>query len=350
MIRKEIQKISLRYRTLSSQMLKINSQEEVYCIRQYFDFITETPFLMEYINKCKTQDYDFAKIFSERGWRDVLSLPSKEEELVSYGYQLLQYILNGQISLIGLCMEYTGSNKISDNIEAFVKKSIEPFVVALRTFIELSFIDCDDEAGKEVEKKLTTIFLSYCQKDTDIAQFLEEHLAPQLKDKAKISRDIRDVEYHQSFKKFMQTIEQHDFVITIISDNYLKSRNCMYEMLEVVKDSNFSQKLIFIVLSDEDVKYYKEEPLKKIGADIYSASEQAEYTKYWTAFDKKLDKQIEDIGNSMHAITQIKEKKIVQKILLDMPEFLEFIADNKGIPFSEHVANNFADMISFMKL
>lgn len=35
MNRKEIQKISLQYRTLSSQMLKMNSQEEMYCIQQF---------------------------------------------------------------------------------------------------------------------------------------------------------------------------------------------------------------------------------------------------------------------------------------------------------------------------
>ena len=88
-------------------------------------------------------------------------LPAKQEELVSYGYQLLQYILDGPKSLIGLCMGYTGSNKFSDNIEAFVRKSIEPFVVAIRTYIELCFIDCEDVAENQ-ENKVVTIFLSYC--------------------------------------------------------------------------------------------------------------------------------------------------------------------------------------------
>ena len=77
----------------------------------------------------------------------------------------------------------------------------------------------------------------------------------------RFQRDIRDVEYHESFKRFMQSIEKHDYVITIISDNYLKSRNCMFEMLEVVKDSYFS-KSYFIVLGDDDAKYYKNIPKK----------------------------------------------------------------------------------------
>lgn len=350
MNRKELQKISLQYRTLSSQMLKMNSQEEMYCIQQYFDFVTGTKFIMDYINVCITQEYNFEQIFADREWRDVLVLPSKQEELVSYGYQLLQYILDGPKNLIGLCMGYTGSNKFADNIEAFVRKSLEPFVVAVRTHIELGFIDCEDVTELGTENKLVTIFLSYCQKDTDIADFLEESMTPHIHDKAKISRDIRDVEYHESFKRFMQSIEKHDYVITIISHNYLKSRNCMFEMLEVVKDSNFSEKLLFIVLDDDDVKYYKSTPTDSIGADVYSASGQAEYSKYWSLIDKELDAEIEEIGNPMYAITQIKEKRIVQKILLDLPEFLEFIRDNKGISFTEHITNNFVEMLSFMKL
>lgn len=350
MTKKELQKISLQYRTLSSQMLKMNSQEEMYCIQQYFDFITDTPFIINYINECNTQEYDFKQIFADKEWNEVLELPSKQEALISYGYQLLQYILDGPKYLFGLSRGYTGSNKIADHIEAFVRKSIEPFVVAIRTYIEIGFIDCEEETVIAIENKITTIFLSYCQKDTDIADFLEDTMMPHIQDKAKISRDIRDVEYHESFKRFMQSIEKHDFVIMLISDNYLKSRNCMYEVLEVVKDSNFSEKLLFIVLSDEDAKYYKTTLTESIGADVYSMLGQAKYSKYWSTIDKDLDKEIEEIGSPMYAITQIKEKRIVQKILLDMPEFLEFIRDNKGISFSEHVANNFTDMISFMRL
>ena len=349
MTKKELQKISLQYRTLASQMLKINSQEEMYCIQQFFDFINETSFLMSYIEECITEEYDFKSIFEEKDWRDILHLPSNQKELISYGFQLIKYILDGPKQLIGLCMGYTSSNKFSDNIEAFMRKSIEPFVVAVRTYIELNFIDADDE-NANLDKTVKTVFLSYCQKDKDIADCIDEKIGHILEGKATLSRDIRDVEYHESFKKFMQSIENHDYVISIISDNYLKSRNCMYEMLEVVKDSNFSQRLLFIVLTNEDAKYYKVAPIQDIGADVYSVSGQAKYSKFWSQMDKELDSEIEEIGNSIYAINQIKEKKIIQKILLDLPDFLEFVRENKGLSLTEHLENGFADMISFMEL
>ena len=74
----------------------------------------------------------------------------------------------------------------------------------------------------------------------------------------------------------MNSIEKHDYVITLISDRYLKSRNCMYEMLEVVKDSNFSKRLIFIVISEKDRSLYKSEQELPIEARVYTASGQAE--------------------------------------------------------------------------
>ena len=51
MTKKELRKISLQYRTLSSQMLKIDSQEEVNYIKVFYDYITCTPAIFNYIHK-----------------------------------------------------------------------------------------------------------------------------------------------------------------------------------------------------------------------------------------------------------------------------------------------------------
>lgn len=233
MTKKELRKISLQYRTLSSQMLKIDSQEEINCVKIFFDYITNIPFIMAYISDCHKEDYDFAEIYKNKSWNDMLTLPDTQEAIVDYGYQLLQYILDGPKQLHALAFGYTSSRKFKDMIAAFMRKAIEPFVIAVKSYLELSLIDCPEGVPvASTEEQEKTLFLSYCQKDSDIANLIETGLAPHINGKAKISRDIRDVEYHESFKKFMQTIETHDFVIMIVSDHYLKSRNCMFEVLE----------------------------------------------------------------------------------------------------------------------
>lgn len=349
MNKKELRKISLQYRTLSSQMLKIDAQEEINYIQMFYDYITNTPLIFDYIQSCSKTTYNFKEIYEAKGWNEVLSLPSSQEELVCYGYQLLQYVLEGPKQLFILGHGYTGSNKFKDAIVAFMRKTIEPFVVAIRSFLELELIDCDDTMPEKVSEN-KTIFLSYCQKDSDIADLIDEKLGTKIKGKAVISRDIRDVEYHESFKRFMQSIEQHDYVITLISDSYFKSRNCMYEVLEVVKDSRFAEKLIFIVLSNEDKQYYKTQPATEVGANVYSTSGQTAYSLFWKQQEKVLQSQIDELGDPTYAITQIKEKKTIQKILLDIPEFIEFVRDSKGIPLAEHIAHDFSDILNFMNL
>lgn len=351
MTKKELRKISLQYRTLSSQMLKIDSQEEINCVKIFFDYITNTSFIMEYISECHKENYDFAEIYKNKSWNDMLTLPDSQEAIIDYGYQLLQYILDGPKQLHALAYGYSSSKKFKDMIAAFMRKTVEPFVTAVKSYLELSLLDCpENESEVTAELQEKTLFLSYCQKDSDIANMIEGGLAPHINGKARISRDIRDVEYHESFKKFMQTIETHDFVIMIISDHYLKSRNCMFEVLEVIKDSQFQKKLAFIVLSDGDIQYYQDQALPSIGAKVYSLEGQTTYSLYWAKVEKELQEQIEALGDPTRAIHQIKEKRIVQKILLDLPEFMEFIKDAKGLPLTEHIKTEFKDILNFMGL
>lgn len=332
-------------------MLKIDSQEEINYVKIFFDYITNTSFIMEYIFECHKEDYDFAEIYKSKSWNDMLTLPSSQEAIVDYGYQLLQYILDGPKQLHALAYGYSNSKKFKDMIAGFMRKAIEPFVTAVKSYLELSLIDCPETEPEVInESHEKTLFLSYCQKDSDIANLIEVELEPHINGKVRISRDIRDVEYHESFKKFMQTIESHDFVIMIISDHYLKSRNCMFEVLEVIKDSKFQKKLAFIVLTDEDIQYYQEQNIPSIDAKVYSLEGQTEYSLYWEKVEKELQDQIEALGDPTRAIHQIKEKRIVQRILLDLPEFMEFIKDAKGLPLSEHIDSGFKDILKFLEI
>ena len=268
---------------------------------------------------------------------------------MNYGYQLLGYILDGPKNLNGITLGYSNSRKFSDCIEAFMRKTVEPFVVALRTYIELDYIDVEDQVENSDANEVT-IFLSYCQRDSDVANFIDDGLSLAVNGKAMISRDIRDVDYHQSFKTFMQSIERHDYVVMIISDNYLKSRNCMFEMLEVIKDNNFKDKLLFVVLSDDDKKLYKNIDIERVTADVYTNDGAFSYTKYWQDEEKKLEDKIKELGDPTISLNFIKELKLVRKILLDLNELLEFIKDNKGLPLSEHADSRFVHMTEFMKL
>lgn len=206
----------------------------------------------------------------------------------------------------------------------------------------------------EINEKLESIngekkiFLSYSHKDADIADLIQKKLEILLDEKAVISRDVRDVKFHQSFYQFMQSIQEHDFVIMVVSDHYLKSRNCMYEVLEAVKNKDYKKKIICIILGDEDVKYYTNPTESSIGVDLYHVKEEAKYIKYWGKEMQELQKKIDEIADPMYGINLISEKKIVNKIMLDIPEFFDYVRTLKGLTLSEHIENGFSEMLEFM--
>lgn len=192
-----------------------------------------------------------------------------------------------------------------------------------------------------VQKKL---FLSYCQKDSCVADLIEKGILDKVRG-VSISRDIRDVKYKESFSEFMQTIGEHDFVISIVSDKYLKSRNCMYEITETMRDRKYGEKLLYVVISDKDIIYYADQTLK-IKADIYSISGQTEYLKYWQEEEKQLEQQIDSIAEPLLIGEHVEELKVVKKIQIEIQEFMRFLRDRKGISLQEMIDSDFDDMIS----
>lgn len=82
----------------------------------------------------------------------------------------------------------------------------------------------------------------------------------------RIIRDKRDLGYKGSIREFMERIGRGNCVIVVISDKYLRSPNCMFELVEVADGKEFHDRVFPVVLKDADIY----DPLKRI-----------EYIKYW---------------------------------------------------------------------
>lgn len=82
----------------------------------------------------------------------------------------------------------------------------------------------------------------------------------------KITRDKRDLGYKGSIREFMERIGQGNCVIVVISDKYLRSPNCMFELVEITEGKQFHDRIFPVVLADANIY----DPLKRI-----------EYVKHW---------------------------------------------------------------------
>lgn len=82
----------------------------------------------------------------------------------------------------------------------------------------------------------------------------------------KITRDKRDLGYKGSIKEFMERIGQGNCVIVVVSDKYLRSPNCMFELVEIAENKQFHDRIFPVVLADADIY----DPVKRLG-----------YVKHW---------------------------------------------------------------------
>jgi hypothetical protein len=84
----------------------------------------------------------------------------------------------------------------------------------------------------------------------------------------KIIRDRRDLVYKSSIKEFMERIGRGNCVIVVVSEQYLRSPHCMFELVEIAEHKQFYDRVFPIVLAETNIY----DPLKRI-----------DYIKYWEA-------------------------------------------------------------------
>lgn len=157
--------------------------------------------------------------------------------------------------------------------------------------------------------KKIDVFLSYCWSDKDIADEIYDNLVNH-QNNISIHRDVADIQQWGNIKKFMQSIEKMDYTILLISDAYLKSRNCMYEVLEVMKDSAYDNKIFPVIIFN----------------GIYQLSIRAQYVKYWQNEYEQFQTTLEEI-NKQNLGSLIEDLKHLQNIAANVAEFLSKVSE-----------------------
>ncbi|HEY4327120.1 MAG TPA: tetratricopeptide repeat protein [Mucilaginibacter sp.] len=108
------------------------------------------------------------------------------------------------------------------------------------------------------------IFLSYAWANADVVDEIDNDFKTI---GIKLTRDVRDLGYRKSIKEFMYSIDEHDFVLMLISDEYLRSENCMYEVTELLGTHHFKERILPIVHDN--------------ASQIFKLMERAVYYDYW---------------------------------------------------------------------
>ncbi len=170
------------------------------------------------------------------------------------------------------------------------------------------------------------IFLSYCHKDESIADNLDNDFR---KIGIYLSRDVRELKYKDSIKEFMKKIRTHDYALLIISENYLKSTGCMYEVLELLKDQDCYQRILPII---DDYSIFNK--------SLY-------YVRYWQKQINYLKSQMDGLNES-DIISSIQHLKLIEQICSIIDEFIHKIRDMKHFSLYEMRETNYECILNYI--
>lgn len=161
------------------------------------------------------------------------------------------------------------------------------------------------------EEDSKTIFLSYNWNDVEVADKIDKYLSafPRIT----VKRDIRDIGIWKSIREFMKSIRQQDYVVLIVSDLYLRSRNCMFEVMEVMKEVEYKDKIFPAVLEK----------------GIYNPLVRVEYAKYWQQECNKLEAAIKELDTENIAGFAV-DLRQYKSIASSIGEFLDIVADKNN--------------------
>lgn len=156
--------------------------------------------------------------------------------------------------------------------------------------------------------KTNTIFLSYSWNDKDIANSIDEYLSKN--SNVSVKRDVRDIGVWKSIRGFMESIRDQDYAVLVISDTYLKSPNCMFEVMEVMKERKYEDRIFPVV----------------VNRAIYDPFVRVRYIEYWQNKCEELEKVIKSI-DIVNVAEMIYELKRYRSIASSIGEFLSLVVD-----------------------
>ena len=147
---------------------------------------------------------------------------------------------------------------------------------------------------------MQTLFISYCWEDGTL---YADDLENELSDKFDVRRDKSSLRCNDNIDSFMHKIADCDNVVIVLTQKYLKSKNCMKEVAYLSKQPEWNSKCVVLVIYN----------------DIYSLDTQEEILSYW---EQKRNTLENELKNSRSAFLCREEYESVLDVCNTLEAFL----------------------------
>lgn len=167
------------------------------------------------------------------------------------------------------------------------------------------------------------IFLSYAWANVAVANEIDSTF---MQYGITFLRDVRDIPYTGNIKEFMHQITKSDFVAMLISEEYIKSENCMYEVMELLNAHEFEKRILPIIIGD----------LRVFNADV-----QSNCYDYWS---KHVEITVSRFQSHPNEKT-LSDKKKSQNIYNSLGVFFQKLSELKCEKYEELKTKNYKPLL-----
>lgn len=146
-------------------------------------------------------------------------------------------------------------------------------------------------------------------------------------------RDKAEIKYKDSILEFMQRIGRGDCVIVVISDKFLKSPYCMYELLEVERNAGLRARIFPVVLPD---------------ANIFDPVVMLDYIGHWEDRYEALDTKLKGVkGHGLKALQETLNKyDEIRRLFVDI---VSLLSDMNTLSSERHLDSGFKDLVDALR-
>jgi len=163
------------------------------------------------------------------------------------------------------------------------------------------------------------VFISYAwQGESEtIAEEVEQELK---KRRLTVIRDKSLLGYTGRIKAFMERLGQGQYIVLVISDRYLKSENCLFELLHIYRGDNFTGRIFPLVLAD---------------ARISKAKDRLDYAHYWEQEIDQLETKIK-AGSPANLHSIYEDLNLYSEIRQDIDRLTAILKDINALTIEAH--------------
>ena len=159
---------------------------------------------------------------------------------------------------------------------------------------------------------------------------LEQIVKALQKEKIQLVYDHKDLQYRGSINDFMQELGKAKAVVLIISNKYLRSEYCMFELLQIYENQQFLHRIFPVVLDE---------------VQISKSTDRLELIQYWEDQQSKLESKVRELRSLANIQGITDDLNLYGDIRKNIAKFTHILKDINTLNTSTHYEENFKSLV-----